>query len=128
MFNQYLCDEKMMPDNMIIFWAHIKTLHEHVLGNANVVIVTLLIASETYLRSHFPTNMIIVKKMAKMQKSEMWNMFVKYNIRKYILIGNQKQLELHVQNLIAVMFNEFMQLFFFMQLMLSSFPRVILEK
>ena len=92
------------------------------------MIATLSAAGEIYLHSHFPANMIIIEEMAKMQKPKIWNMFVKYNTKEYILISNQKQLEPHVPNSIAIMFNEFMQLFFFMWLMLSSFSHVILEK
>ena len=70
-FNLYLSSENMIFDNLKTFRAYIKTLHEHVLSNINVVIITFLITGEDYLCLYFHPNMIIIKKAAKVQKFKM---------------------------------------------------------
>ena len=105
MFNLYLSSEDMIFNNLKTFWAHIKALYKHVLNNTNIIITILSITGKDYLCLYFHPNIIIIKKAAKVQKSEIWNMFTCYEAGKYILISNQKQLELYNVNLITPIFN-----------------------
>jgi hypothetical protein len=119
--------EEMTSEDWTAARAQAKEIMEDVLKAADIVVATLSLAGEAFMKLNFQPSVIAVDEAAKASEPELWNIFAGYNECPVILVGDDRQLSPTVMSSAST--NSFapqLQLSLFDRLVQAGFPSTML--